>query len=148
MDAFKRNYIPTKNGVSTNINQDNKIENKYEIENNENHYTEKIVIDNKKLEESSNLKKEKNIRIQEIMVGDRRMERFDGAEYNNQNLNENQNINFNIQNQFMSPDQVNINGFNNSENNFIPFNVYNDPIYQNSIYNNFDELQLQEELNP
>ena len=125
MDAFKRNYIPTKNEVSTNIKQDNKIENNYEIENNENHYTEKIVIDNKKLEESSNLKKEKNIRIQEIMVGDRRMERFDGAEYNNQNLN--QNINFN---------------------NFIPYNTSNDQIHLNSIDNNIDEPQTQPRLNP
>ena len=132
MDAFKRNYIPTKNEASTNINQDNKIQNN--------------MINNQNLEESNNLKKEKNIRIQEIMVGDRRMERFDGAEYNNPNLNQNQNFNYNMQNeaqfinnQFMSPDQVNINGFNNPENNFIPFNGYNDQIHQNSIYNNIEE---------
>lgn len=141
MDAFKRNYIPTKNEASTNINQDNKIQNN--------------MINNQNLEESNNLKKEKNIRIQEIMVGDRRMERFDGAEYNNPNLNQNQNFNYNMQNeaqfinnQFMSPDQVNINGFNNPENNFIPFNGYNDQIHQNSIYNNIEEPQTQPRLNP
>ena len=155
MDAFKRNYNPTKNEVSTNINQDNKIKNNNEIKNNENHYIGKNMINNQNLEESSNLKKEKNIRIQEIMVGDRRMERFDGAEYNNPNLSQNQNFNYNIQseaqfinNQFMSPDHGNINGFNNSENNFIPFNGYNDQIQQNSIYNNLEEPQTQPRLNP
>ena len=155
MDAFKKNDIPPKNEASTNINQDKKIENNNEKENNENHYTEKKMVDNQNLEESSNLKKEKNIRIQEIMVGDRRMERFDGAEYNNPNLNQNQNMNLNMQsqaqfinNQFMSPDQVKINGFNNPENNFIPFNAYNNQINQNSIYNNIDEPQARPRLNP
>ena len=49
MDAFKRNYIPTKNEASKNINQDNKIQNN--------------MINNQNKKESNNIKKEKNIRI-------------------------------------------------------------------------------------
>lgn len=158
MNASQSKNKCSKKEASPNLNQVNDKDNNKEIENHQNNYDENI-IDNPNLEESNNFKNEKNIRIQEIMIGDRRLERFDGAEYNNPNLNQNQNQNINInyimQNEeqfsneeFISPDQVNINGFNNSENNFIPFNVYNDQIYQNSIYNNFDELQVQEELNP
>ena len=157
MDEFERNNIPTKNETSANINYDNEVENYKEKKNNENHYSEKNMINNQNLEESNNLKKEKKIRIQEIMVGDRRLERFDGAEYNNPNLNQdqNQNINFNmpplgtqfINDQFISPDQVILNEINNSENNFISFNEYSDQIYQNSNYNNLDEPQTQPRLN-
>ena len=142
------NYNENDNNI---INENNAYYDN-EINCNDNYMSQNLQRDNNELNnfESNNVKNEKNNKVQEIMVGNRRMERYDGAEYNNPNvykLNEAQFSN----GQFIYPEQVNIKAFNNSEYNFIPNNVYhtyNEHIQQNPIYNEINEIQSQARFNP
>ena len=113
---------------------------------NQNSSSEKKINENTN-DESNIIEKEKNIKVQEIMVGDRRMERFDGAEYNsNPNLDAQKGAQF-YNNQFLNPvQQMNIQGYNNS--NINSFNNHNTPIPQNQLNNNMimNQPQLQQQL--
>ena len=147
-----------KNNNNENVNRINNINesNAYygnelncNCNNNANYKNQNIQNDNNELNnfESNNIKHEKNIKVQEIIVGNRKMERYDGAEYNNPNVYKQNEAQFS-NNQFIFPEQVNINAFNNSEYNFIPNNAYDEHIQQSPIYNNINEIQSQEQFNP
>ena len=125
-----------------NINENNNY-NDNDINSNVNYMSQNIQSDNNELNNS----KSKNIKIQEIIVGNRRIERYDGAEYNNQNENKQNQAQFD-NNQLVFPEQFNINGFDNSEFNFIPINAYNQQIQQSSFYNNINEIQSQVQFDP
>ena len=134
-----------------NINESNTYygnELNYNCNSNVNYKNQNFQNDNNELNncESNNIKHEKNIKVQEIIVGNRKMERYDGAEYNNPNVYKQNEAQFS-NNQFLFHEHVNINAFNNSEYNCIPNNAYNEHIQQSPIYNNINEIQLQEQFN-
>ena len=142
------NYNENDNNI---INENNAYYDN-EINCNDNYMSQNLQRDNNELNnfESNNVKNEKNNKVQEIMVGNRRMERYDGAEYNNPNAYNQNEAQFS-NGQFIYPEQVNIKAFNNSEYNFIPnnvYNAYNKHIQQNPIYNEINEIQSQARFNP
>ena len=146
------NYNENNNNIN-NINENNAYFSN-EINCNVNYMSQNLHYDNNELNnfESNNVKNEKNIKVQEIMVGNRRMERYDGAEYNNPNVYKPNEAQFN-NGQFIYPEQVNIRAFNNSEYNFIPnndynaYNAYNEHMQQNPIYNDMNKIQSQAQFN-
>lgn len=139
------NSDENKNENNININNINESNDYYgnEIACNTNYMSQNIQSNNNEFNNS----KPNNIKIQEIMVGNRRIERYDGAECNNQNDNRQNHTQFS-NNQLIFPEQININEINNSEYNFIPINAYNEHMHQSPIYNNLNEIQSQEQFNP
>ena len=118
------NYINYQNEINRNINN-NFNNNPYYYNNNIN-YNEYDI--NEQIEDNVN-------NVQEIILGNRRIERFDGAECNNNNkVREKQNINT----QFFNKEQE-IQDNNIQE--FITFNNYNKKIRNNEMnYNNINQM--------